>query len=122
MGTIQKLYSSYKYDTTLFLLLLIDIVACDLYFVLIHISVSWIFPPCLQVTSLAADVRAPYLCALPSATYLSAIGQILPATAAAYPCDCDPLDHHSHDSPGIHTIGCLPYIYQELHHTALRTL
>ena len=67
-------------------------------------------PHCLQVSFLAVAVRAPYLCALPSASYLSAIGQTLPATAAAYPCDCDPLDHHSHDFPGIHTIGCLPSI------------
>ena len=51
------------------------------------------------------------LCSLPSATYLSAIGQALLAAAAAYSWDCDPLDHHSHDSTGIHTIGCLPSIY-----------
>ena len=55
-------------------------------------------------------MRAPYLCALPLASYLSAIGQTLPATAAAYLCDCDPLDHGTHDTPGIHTIGCLPSI------------
>ena len=55
-------------------------------------------------------MRAPYLCALPSASYLSAIGQTFPATAAVYPYDCDPLDHRSHDSPGIQTIGCLPAI------------
>ena len=65
-------------------------------------------------------MKAPYLCALPPATYLSAIGQTLPATAAAYPCDCDPLDHHSHDSPGIHTIGCLPSLYRAAHHCSGR--
>ena len=59
---------------------------------------------------LAAAVRAPYLCALPSATYLSAIGQTLPATAAAYMCDCDLLDQHSHGSDNIQPIGCLPAI------------
>ena len=53
--------------------------------------VLWIFPHCHQVTSLAAAVRAPYLCALPSASYFSAIGHPLTATAAAYHCDCDPL-------------------------------
>ena len=70
--------------------------------------VLWIFPHYHQVTSLAAAVRAPYLCALPSASYFSAIGHPLAATAAAYHCDCDPLDHGTHDTPGIHTIGCLP--------------
>ena len=66
-----------------------------------------IFSLCYQVTSLAAAVRAPYLCALPSASYFSAIGHPLAATAATYLCDCDPLDHDTHDTPGIHTIGCL---------------
>ena len=61
-----------------------------------------------QVTSLAAAVRAPYLCALPSASYFSAIGHTLTTAAAAYLCDCDPLDHGTHDTSGIHTIGCLP--------------
>ena len=60
-------------------------------------------------------MSAPYLCSLPSATYLSAIGQTRLAAAAAYPCDCDPLDHHSHDSTGIHSIGCLPSIYTAAH-------
>ena len=41
------------------------------------------------------------------------------AVAAAYSWDCDPLDHHSHDSKGLHTIGCLPHIYIQLHITAL---
>ena len=80
--------------------------------------VLWIFPHCHQVTSLAAAVRAPYLCALPSASYFSAIGHPLTATAAAYHCDCDPLDHGTHDTPGIHTIGCC-LLYKELQHTAL---
>ena len=40
-------------------------------------------PHCQQVTSLAAAVRAPYLCALPSASYFSAIGHTLPTAAAA---------------------------------------
>ena len=60
--------------------------------------------------SLADAVSAPYLCSLPSATYLSAIGQTLLAAAATYPCDCDPLDHHSHVSKGLHMSGCLPSI------------
>ena len=67
-----------------------------------------IFPHCQQVTSLAAAVKAPYLRALPSAAYLSAIGHTLATAAAAYLFDCDPLDHGTHDTPGIHTIGCLP--------------
>ena len=67
-----------------------------------------IFPHCQQVTSLAAAVRAPYLCALPSASYFSVIGHTHPTAAAAYLCDCDPLDHGTYDTPGIHTIGCLP--------------
>ena len=61
--------------------------------------VLWIFPHCHQVTSLAAAVRAPYLCALPSASYFSAIGHPLAATAALYLCDCGPLDHGTHDTP-----------------------
>ena len=52
--------------------------------------------------------ESTYICALPSASYFSAIGHPLTATAAAYLCDCDPLDHGTHDIPGMHTIGCLP--------------
>ena len=44
----------------------------------------------------------------------------LPAAAAAYPWACDPLDHHSHDSQGIHTIGCLPSLYTAAHYCSER--
>ena len=64
-----------------------------------------------HVTFLVAAVSAHYLCSLPSLTYLISIGILLLVAAAAYSCDCDPLDHHSHDSVGTHTIGCLPHIY-----------
>ena len=78
----------------------------------------WIFPHCHQVTSLAAAVRAPYLCALPSASYFSAIGHPLTVAAAAYLCDCDPLDHGTHDTPGILQLVA-SFLYKELHKTAL---
>ena len=78
-----------------------------------------IFSHCQQVTSLAAAVRAPYLCALPSASYFSAIGHPLTVAAAAYLCDCDPLDHGTHDTPGI-LLLVASFLYKELHKTALR--
>ena len=80
-----------------------------------------IFSHCQQVTSLAAAVRAPYLCALPSASYFSAIGHPLTVAVAAYLCDCDPLDHGTHDTPGI-LLLVASFLYKELHNTALGTL
>ena len=80
-----------------------------------------LFSHCQQVTSLAAAVRAPYLCALPSASYFSAIGHPLTVAAAAYLCDCDPLDHGTHDTPGI-LLLVASFLYKELHKTALGDL
>ena len=77
-----------------------------------------LFSHCQQVTSLAAAVRAPYLCALPSASYFSAIGHPFTVAAAAYLCDCDPLDHGTHDTPGI-LLLVASFLYKELHKTAL---
>ena len=80
-----------------------------------------LFSHCQQVTSLAAAVRAPYLCALPSASYFSAIGHPLTVAAAAYLCDCDPLDHGTHDTSGI-LLLVASFLYKELHKTALGKL
>ena len=43
-------------------------------------------------------------------TYLLLV-RALPATAAAYPCDCDPLDQHSHDSTRLCTNNWLSAFY-----------
>ena len=70
--------------------------------------VLWIFPHCHQVTSLAAAVRAPISVHSHQHPTSLLLATHLLLQLPAYLCDCDPLDHGTHDTPGTHTIGCLP--------------
>ena len=69
--------------------------------------VLWIFPHCHQVTSLAAAVRAPisvhshqHPTSLLLATHLQLQLLLIFVTVIHWIM--------AHDTPGIHTIGCLP--------------
>ena len=77
------------------------------------------FPHCHQVTSLAAAVRAPYLCALPSASYFSAIGHPLAAQLLLITVTVIHwIMAHMTLQAYILLVVCL--LYKELQHTALR--
>ena len=80
--------------------------------------VLWIFPHCHQVTSLAAAVRAPYLCALPSASYFSAIGHTLATQLLLISVTVIHwIMAHMTLQAYILLVVCL--LYKELYHTAL---
>ena len=77
------------------------------------------FPHFYHITFLVAAVSAHYLCSLPSLTYLTSIGCLLLAAAAAYSWDCDPwIITHMTLIAHIQLVVCL--IYKQLHTATLR--
>ena len=67
-------------------------------------------------------MRAPYLCALPSASYFSAIGHPLTATAASLISVAVIHWIMAHMTLQAYMLLVASLLYKELHRTALRTL